>query len=413
MGLSIPSVGDSTIDRVVKRRMAKCGCATENQYILRIGSDASELQELIDGVVVPETWFFRDPESYTALENWLTREWFPNHRGETLKILSVPCSTGEEPYSIAMALRTLGIPASAFSIDAVDISASHLSIAQSGLYGPNSFRKSRLEFKQHYFVTKGSGFEIDEAVRSLVNFRQGNLLEQAGLGHSDWYHVIFCRNLLIYFNEETQERAMRHLDSALAAGGLLFLGSAEMFLARTLRYEPISHIMSFGYRKPVPGERHTAKPRPPVKPGKVNSARRVEPPSAAKAVPAKTPAPRHELRPEPDFDGEIAVAKKLADSGDHEAARKICDTLLAVYGPSPACYFLLGLIADAEGLTDSATAFYRKALYLDPGHQETLAQMAAAAGKVGNLSHAARLRKRATALPESTETPRSRSGKIR
>src|SRR5438067_1000584 len=138
MGLSIPSVGAGIIDCAVKRRMATCGCTMEEQYVLRIESDVSELQELIEAVVVPETWFFRDSESYVALANWVMQDWLRNNLAETLKILSVPCSTGEEPYSIAMTLLSLGIPASGFRIDAVDISATHLSAAAAGRYSTNS-----------------------------------------------------------------------------------------------------------------------------------------------------------------------------------------------------------------------------------------------------------------------------------
>ncbi|NEM13145.1 MAG: chemotaxis protein CheR, partial [Xanthomonas perforans] len=128
-------------------RVAALGCANEDAYWLKVHNCASEQQALVEAVVVPETWFFRYPESFVALVN-LARERSTQLAGaRPLRILSLPCSTGEEPYSIAMALLDAGLPGDGFRIDAMDISEVNLQRAERALYGRNSFRGDDLSFR--------------------------------------------------------------------------------------------------------------------------------------------------------------------------------------------------------------------------------------------------------------------------
>lgn len=142
IGLDIASIGIPAVRRAVHLRVA----ATRGdlaRYFAYLKQTPSELQELIDAIVVSETWFFRDPASFAAVVTRLRErpEWV--HPTSSVRILSLPCSTGEEPYSIAMALLNAGLQAERFRIDAIDISARALSAAKLGLYRRHSFRGRR------------------------------------------------------------------------------------------------------------------------------------------------------------------------------------------------------------------------------------------------------------------------------
>src|SRR5882757_9223554 len=145
-----------------------------------IGASAIEhaVQALIETVVVPETWFFRDREAFAALarmafEEWLrTRAEHMQHMQDTqdmMRLLSLPCSTGEEPYSMAMALLDAGFPANRSHIDAVDISARALAHARRAVYGRNSFRGDRLDFRERYFEATAQGLHLSDVVQQQVN----------------------------------------------------------------------------------------------------------------------------------------------------------------------------------------------------------------------------------------------------
>ncbi len=140
MGLNVASIGSPAVARAVQERLSACHLPDLGAYWNRIRASESELQQLVETVVVPETWFFRDRESFTALARLVREEWLSGRRQDLVRLLSLPCSTGEEPYSMAMALLDAGVPAERFHVDAVDISARVLSHAGRGIYGRNSFR---------------------------------------------------------------------------------------------------------------------------------------------------------------------------------------------------------------------------------------------------------------------------------
>src|SRR5262249_52444873 len=135
IGLNPEAIGVETIVRAVRQRMAQCGTSDVQTYLDRIQTSEPELQALIDEVVVPETWFFRDQMPFAYLGRYVMAEWLPSHQHGVLRVLSLACSTGEEPYSVAMALLDTGLPPQHFHIDAVDISHKALHRAQGAVYG--------------------------------------------------------------------------------------------------------------------------------------------------------------------------------------------------------------------------------------------------------------------------------------
>src|ERR1700674_835338 len=139
IGLDAASIGSSAIKRAVQVRAAACNLKDPKAYWRFLCTSKAELQELVEAVIVPETWFFRDGEAFLAMARLAHEEWLPRH-ARALRLLSLPCSTGEEPYSMAMALLDGGFPVDRFRVDAVDVSTRALEHARHGIYGKNSFR---------------------------------------------------------------------------------------------------------------------------------------------------------------------------------------------------------------------------------------------------------------------------------
>ncbi len=109
MGLDAASVGSTTIERAVQQPMAALGLASTDDYLDKLRRSAEELQELVETVVIPETWFFRDPEAFSAMAHLVVEERLQVRPSDIVRVLSIPCSTGEEPYSIVMALLDAGL----------------------------------------------------------------------------------------------------------------------------------------------------------------------------------------------------------------------------------------------------------------------------------------------------------------
>ena len=249
MGLDSASVGSSTIEMAVRLRMAGAGIPNREEYWQRVRNSNDELQELIETVVVPETWFFRDREAFAVLARMVMENWLPLHATAAVRVLSVPCSTGEEPYSIVMALLDGGLARERILVDALDISARALARAKKAEYGANSFRGEDLTFRDRYFTPDAKGYLAAKWLPPMVNFRQGNLLSPDPSFGQEPYDVVFCRNLLIYFDRSTQSRIMQILGSLLSPNGFLFVGGAETYLASRSGFTSVNQSMSFAFRK--------------------------------------------------------------------------------------------------------------------------------------------------------------------
>ena len=222
IGVDAATIGQSVIDHAVRARMGACGMREVADYWERLRHSAAELEQLTEAVVVPETWFFRDAETYAALAQIVTNEWLPANLTGGLRILSAPCSTGEEPYSIAMALIDAGLPPHRFKIDAIDISSRALDIARRAIYGRNSFRGRELSFRDRFFRSQEAGYQLADSVLERVEFQHGNLIADDLLPGIGSYDIVFCRNVLIYFDAATQERVHSNARPIAGAGRRAF-----------------------------------------------------------------------------------------------------------------------------------------------------------------------------------------------
>ena len=250
-GISTSIIGASTLLRAIRQRLKATGVSDIASYQELLLASADEQQNLVELVVVPETWFFRDRHPYAYLREHVAGLLQAGLPSQPLRLLSAPCSTGEEPYSMAMTLLDMGLPSQAFSIDAVDICRRSIRKARLAVYGKHSFRGVSEEEQRRHFQATAKGQALHAAIRQPVHFRRANLMNcQAELATR--YDVIFCRNLLIYLEEDASQQLLESFAGLLKVGGLLIVGSAETGKVPSSLYSPIRTPFVFGFLKREP-----------------------------------------------------------------------------------------------------------------------------------------------------------------
>jgi chemotaxis protein methyltransferase WspC len=382
IGLDAASVGATTVARAVTQRQRTCQILDADAYWAHVCTAADELQALIEATVVPETWFFRDPDAYAALTRW-TRAWLRTHEDGTLRVLSLPCSTGDEPYSIVMTLLDAGLPASQFHVDAVDVSEQALAHAARGVYAKGAFRARDLRFRDRHFEPLSRGvYRVRDAVREPVRFLHGNVLKPDFLG-ARTYDAIFCRNLLIYFDRATQRRTAHVLARLLVRDGVLFVAAAEAGALFGTTFVPMAGASAGAFR-----HSDVEVPEHPVRPVTHRTVATAVVPRVHE--PIVTPTSSTETTETNWLD----KARGMADRGQLADATRCCEEQIRRHGPSAQTCHLLGLVSDARGDRPTAAAWYRKALYLDPRHEPSLVHLALLVD-TDNPAEAERLRLRA------------------
>lgn len=400
IGLHSSTVGSGTIARAIEQRMHFCAIETAEAYLGLVTHSDTELDALIEAVIVPETWFFRDPNAFQAFTDWLRHEWIPKLSGRApLRVLSVPCASGEEPYTLAMCLAECGITTQQAVIDAVDISSVNLHKAREARYTSNSFRGDDLLYRDRYFDYRASRYHLHDEIRERVVFRRRNILDKGFARDPSPYHVIFCRNLLIYFDRPTQHRAIDRLEKLLASDGLLFLGHSETSLLQQRGFVPLPLQRCFGFRRAPPSAPAAAlsarrrPPRPPEQPVPGHRQHRVPAPPAALAT--GTDRASAAATPATDANRLLLQAFELADKGRMQEAAACCEQLLRAKDCQADAHYLLGVIREAAGELQEAEQLFRKAVYLRPDHYEALVHLSVICAKTGDQQGARRLRERA------------------
>ncbi|WP_233237773.1 protein-glutamate O-methyltransferase CheR [Bordetella sp. LUAb4] len=458
IGLDADAIGQATIDRAVRQRAQACHADNTAEYWRQLVGSREEQQQLIETVVVPETSFFRHPESMDTLA-LLARQRLA--QGGQLRLLSLPCSSGEEAYTLGMALLDAGIDASRFSVIGVDISARLVEHARQGVYGRNSFRGEALGFRARHFNDTAAGYSVLPRVRAEVSFQTGNLLDPVLDLPAAGFDFVFCRNLLIYFDEATQRAAVNVLMGLARPDGCLFVGPAEASLLTRMGLRQIEAPGAFAFHREVPapsrlpatarhatrgtaagaraasmassnggyrpgaragagatatapagsGARPSALPAFQARPG---SAPRSAPAARAASLSAKASNPAASTTrasnvavsntdgsttataaADTDASASLAAVQALADAGRISAALDAGARHLEQHGASASAYYLIGVLHDAAGASAPAEAAYRKALYLEPGHHEALLHLASMAEARGDATAAQQLRQRA------------------
>jgi len=395
IGLTVTAIGASSFRRALNNRKKFLCIDDDEQYLAKLEASFMELRRLVEEVVIPETWFFRDQEPFAYLTQYIFRS-SKDLSTDLFRILSIPCSTGEEPYSIAMTLLQAGLKPSSFYIDAVDVSERSLSIARTAIYRQNSFRTKDIKFRDNFFIKSEDGYSLNGMVREKVRFVRGNMLQPGFLESLGLYDVVFCRNLLIYFNKDSQEKAIKGIYNLLQPDGLLFTGHSEASLFMGSMFTPMAHSRAFAFqKKSVVSEDPVAVPR------NWGGPRKAAPPLPPARRPSiRTPRGDKARTPKPPVKDEFKYVQGLADAGELEEAARLCENHLRQHGPAANWFYLLGVIRDSQGQPEEALKFFRKAVYLDPGNVESLVQLALLAEKAGKKDTAENYRRRARSIQE-------------
>ena len=409
IGLDVTSVGPAIIERAVRQRTTLSQAAHADEYWLLLQGSREEQQALIEAVIVPETWFFRYPESFATLGKLARKRLGELNNMRALRILSLPCSTGEEPYSIAMALLDAGLKPHQFKVDGMDVSPLSVDKARRALYGKNSFRGQDLDYRERHFTPEQDGHRVNENVREQVRLQVGNVLDPTLLASEPAFDFVFCRNLLIYFDQPTQKQVFEVLKRLTHVDGVLFIGPAEGSLLGRLGMRSIGIPQSFAFsRHSDPHPEPLPTPKPVTLP--VSLPPRAAPPAVVRQRPfaSVTPLPVSGKASNPDAATLLANIAALANEGKSAEARAACEQYLRSHEPVAQVFYWLGLLSDVVGLTLEAQGFYRKALYLEPQHPEALMHLAALLQAQGDSVGARRLQERAARSGRTADSERNR-----
>ncbi|MEQ5808758.1 protein-glutamate O-methyltransferase CheR [Alteromonas sp. NFXS44] len=220
------------VDKRLKERMKQTGHNLFKSYFtfMRFQASGEELQSLVNAMTVNETYFFREEYQFETMCRHLMDD-LDSMRpsGEDLRIWSVPSSTGEEPYSIAIYLLEYwkGLDHRDVEIVSSDIDTSVLEHAKRGIYSKRSVQNIPLTVRQRYFTQKGNEFHLSHDIKESVTLCLANILGAEVPGRFRSFDLIYCRNLLIYFDDDSRRKAAQVLYDALKPGGYIFLGHSE------------------------------------------------------------------------------------------------------------------------------------------------------------------------------------------
>lgn len=234
------------IDRRLAERIAATGSSSFQSYFAILRSEAEhEIEYLINAFTVNETYFYREDHQLRCM----TSELLPNlamrkRVGESIRIWSVPCSTGEEPYSIAIWLMENWNDVDLYNIEIVasDIDTRALKAATEGLYGKRALIRLSPNLISRYFEpVDGEQYRIDQGLRNSIQFTQANLIDAQDMRGFRGFDIIFCRNVLIYFDDASRRIAGENLYDSLQPGGYICLGHSESMS----RISSLFHVCRF------------------------------------------------------------------------------------------------------------------------------------------------------------------------
>lgn len=213
-------------------------------FVKALKADKELFEEFVRYLTINVSEFYRNPEQWELMD----KQFIPmliEKFGKNLKIWSAACSTGDEPYSLVMALSR-HLPLNQIKIIATDIDKQILAQAKVGIYNEKSIASVPKDLRDKYFTKIGNSYQISNEIKSRVDFRQHNLIKDP---YPDKCDFIICRNVLIYFTEEAKDDVFRKFCKSLKTGGFLFIGSTEQIMNhREMGYERKN---SFYYEKAI------------------------------------------------------------------------------------------------------------------------------------------------------------------
>jgi chemotaxis protein methyltransferase WspC len=394
-GIDSHIIGSESLRHFIDRRMESVNIPSYSAYLDLIEKSSGEFQSLINLITIPETWFFRDAEPFNYLKQYIEQEWPAQGKAGTVSILSLPCSTGEEPYSIAITLMESGLSPSKFHIDAYDINLKSLEKAKRASYGGNSFRGQCLEFREKYFARVDDRFQLESSIAKTVNFYHGNALKILEKVSGRLYNIIFCRNLMIYFDRDTQQLLLSQLQKLLVSGGRIFLGHAESSELVLSMFKSTGGKGSFAYEPRsadsdwIDPNQYATSLAPTVYPiVKVYTNKPVDL--------KKTSSLKRTVRNMKLIDNSLVRdIERKADNGEMDEASRLCALLVEQGIDDANVLCLCGVINEVRGDLDQAGDLFKRAIEIDPDHYDAIVHLAVNLESRGLADEASVLRKRA------------------
>ncbi len=405
-GLNFDPRNDKTLKKAITKRLEALGFKSDIDYYSFLNKStgaAEEFDDLISLLTVGHTNYFRSPDHFRALKEYVLPRIVSQKadKDKRLRIWSAGCSTGDEPYSIAITLLECfkGIKQWDVKILATDINTQFLQHARSGIYDSWTTKYVDQKLFDKYFVKTENSALLKDQVKNMVKFFYLNLATD---GYSfaqegkDKFDIIFCRNVLIYFRKEMVKRIIKKFYDLLEDKGYLFLGYSENLTQISRGFEPNSLYGVFFYEKRPPELR--------TKPKQVPQARPIEIPSPPRIKPKETvaPEPKETVAPEPEeIDEErlyleginhfgeerfekaaeifehileknprsaralLGIGFLLANKGRDQEARQKGQEVLEIDQLLPEAYYLLGILNEREGSLKATRESYQRAIFLE------------------------------------------------
>ena len=392
MHLDVALTAPEAIRSIVDERRRATGVSDVDAYAELAARSSDEVARLREQIAVPETWLFRYPGSFDALQHRISTS-----TSRPFRALSVACATGAEPFSIAATALSAGLRPDQVSVLGIDPNPAALESARRAELGRMAVRGDLPAWASPWIESRNGLARIDPAVRACCEFREGvapgSLIDlPAGT-----FDAVFCRNLAIYLGESGRRVIGERLASLLKPDGMLFLGHAERpaLFGLEAAFEPSTPAVSgtnpmlpaFDLHPPgTPWESYAPPRRSPAPPA---SARTVT--NATPAATARTPAAAHPST----ANSQLLAARAAADAGNLARAAELTEHLHAAGDRSLALMELQGAIFMAMGDAPRAENVLRQVVYLDPGNVEALLHLAVLAERRGDGALALRYRQRA------------------
>lgn len=246
-GIKLPPSKRSMLESRLNKKVKSLGLRNYTEFVNHILGDEgkrSDLMDVIDLITTNKTDFFREPEHFRFLSDTFLPQWIEKAKGKCLNIWSAGCSTGEEPYTLLMVLEEFKrkYPMFNYSILATDVSFRVLQAAYQGIYSGDKVRVLPLETQRKYLLRSKAQpdlYRIKPEYRKKIAYKRINLMDDVYPVTPNEFHIIFCRNVLIYFSKQVQEKLIRNFSSHLHGQGILFLGHSESMMGMEVPFKQL------------------------------------------------------------------------------------------------------------------------------------------------------------------------------
>jgi chemotaxis protein methyltransferase CheR len=248
-GIHFSATNRSILESRLKERLREKKMESYSEYYALIVKDKEEMKVLLDTVTTNLTRFFRNTAHFDAFEKFVIPDLIKLKQSGSdrkIRIWSAGCSTGEEPFTIAMIAKEILPPGWSVEIVASDISLKSLMVGKEGFYPDSRVQGIPEEFLKKYFERKGNGYQVKDEIKSLIRFDYHNLKYDSGARNLD---IVFCRNVLIYFDEVAQKATVERFWDSMSTHSYLFIGHSESLFGMNTRFEFVKTEWACFYRK--------------------------------------------------------------------------------------------------------------------------------------------------------------------